>query len=220
MTNISFRLQVNRLQRELSQLRAQNASAASNTSSVSSSTSAVFDSGPADLTTPSSIYPTTSRRHRSSSSYSTRSLSISSHPPGLAERSSQASVDRARDAGMIVPGSGSRSRQNSHSVTLASPAMSGSVTMPAPPRTSLSRQPSDRPSPGFGHGQGGQYFSAQGVHSSDSSKYEEAQQARAALEMARRENEKLVAKIRELEAKLKEKEKQKSVMTSTSAIGK
>jgi len=80
--------------------------------------------------------------------------------------------------------------------------------MPAPPRASLSRQASDRPSPGFGHGQGGQYF--------DTNKYEEAQQAKAALEIARKENEKLVAKVRELEAKLKEKEKQKSVLAATS----
>lgn len=77
----------------------------------------------------------------------------------------------------------------------------------------MSRQASDRPSPGFGHGQGGQYFSGQGA---DTNKYEEAQQAKAALELARRENEKLVAKVRELEAKLKEKEKQKNVLAVTS----
>jgi len=85
--------------------------------------------------------------------------------------------------------------------------------MPAPPRASLSRQASDRPSPGFGYAQGGQYFSGQGA---DPNKYEEAQLAKAALEVARRENEKLVAKVRELEAKLKEKEKQKSVPAATS----
>jgi len=96
--------------------------------------------------------------------------------------------------------------------------MSSSVTMPAPPRAPLSRQASDRPSPGFGHGQG-QYFSGQGgqsSQSSDASKYEDAQQARAALEAARQENEKLVAKVRVLEAKLKEKEKQKIVVAGTS----
>jgi len=78
--------------------------------------------------------------------------------------------------------------------------------MPAPPRASLSRQASDRPSPGFGHAQSGQYFSG---HSTDTNKYEETQQAKAALDAARKENEKLVAKVRELEAKLKEKDKQK-----------
>jgi len=82
--------------------------------------------------------------------------------------------------------------------------------MPALPRASLSRQASDRPSPGLGQGLGGQYF---GGHT-DTNKYEEAQQAKAVLEVARKENEKLVAKIRELEAKLKEKEKQKSAVSS------
>lgn len=118
---------------------------------------------------------------------------------------------------MIVPGGGSRSRQNSHSVTLAPPAMSSSITMPAPHRASLSRQASDRPSPGFGHGSGGQYFSGQvgqALQSFDSNKYDDAQQAKAALDVARRDNEKLVARVRELEAKLKEKEKQKLVVAS------
>ncbi|KAK6437009.1 hypothetical protein LTR95_006801 [Oleoguttula sp. CCFEE 5521] len=70
---------VNRLARELTALRAQTASVASNNSMSSSSTSASLL--PVDITDPNAIHqmtgathPTPSRRHRSSSSLSTRSI--------------------------------------------------------------------------------------------------------------------------------------------------
>jgi len=60
----------------------------------------------------------------------------------------------------------------------------------------------DRPSSGLARGRGGQCFSAQ---SGKTSNCAEVQQLRAALETARKENEKLVAKLRELEEELKER---------------
>lgn len=54
----------------------------------------------------------------------------------------------------------------------------------------------------LGQGQGGQYFGAAGGSGSN----EEAQAAKAALDVARRENERLVARVRELERRLREKE--------------
>lgn len=65
---------------------------------------------------------------------------------------------------------------------------------------------SDRSSLGFaGHGQGGQCLIPQSANSTTCN-CEEVQRLQAVLEMARKENEKLVARVRELEGKLKEKQ--------------
>jgi len=87
--------------------------------------------------------------------------------------------------------------------------------MPAPPRGTLSRQVSERAgvSPAIPFREAGQqYFGGQGgVGAAQSpgggSRYEEVREAREKLEVARRENERLAAKVRELEAKLREKER-------------
>jgi len=205
---------VNRLQRELSQLRAQTASVVSNASSSSSSHPAVFDdtAAPAELPTPGTIYPTSARRRRASSSVSSRSLT--SHTAGPGERTSQASVDRARDAGMTTPAGSSRSRQNSHSTTLPAPVMARSVNSPAPPRASLSRQSSERGLPPPMHAQASPYFggSLGQIAQSSGARQDEAAQAKAALEVARKENDRLVSRVRELEAALKEKQKSKNAV--------
>ncbi|KAK5118075.1 hypothetical protein LTR62_004121 [Meristemomyces frigidus] len=129
---------VNRLTRELTALRAQSASVASNASHSSTSTSASLL--PIDISDPNpthqmtgATHPTPSRRHRSSSSVSTRSIptpstSISGTGSGIASThaqagstttvpigaQSQASADRAAAAGSSL------SRQPSVSASGAS----------------------------------------------------------------------------------------------------
>ncbi|KAK5008134.1 hypothetical protein LTR60_005533, partial [Cryomyces antarcticus] len=127
--------QVNRLTRELSALRAQHsASVASNASTSSISTAAsLLPIDPADPNPTHNItgptHPTPSRRHRSSSSLSTRSLTTPSTSVSVLGSSasittsgaasvplgggiSQASADRASAAG-AAPGATSLSRHNS-----------------------------------------------------------------------------------------------------------
>lgn len=182
--------QVNKLTRELSELRARTSSVTSIASSASSSSA--LDSEVQGLSMSSliaSAHPISTRRHRSSSSLST--LSTSGLAPGAAQ--SQASVDRARDAG------GKRSRGNS----IVPPSLI-SVTMPAPPR---SRAPSVSPSPAA-HQQGSAYFSPMQqspyiVPIPSPSRYEDVAAARSVLEAVRKENETLTARVRELEALLK-----------------
>jgi hypothetical protein len=89
--------------------------------------------------------------------------------------------------------------------------------MPAPPRGSLSRQASERASPALPFRELAQptYFGGAGTgpgaaQSPGGSRYEEVREAREKLEGARRENERLAAKVRELEGKLKEKERGRS----------
>ncbi|KAK5169357.1 uncharacterized protein LTR77_005332 [Saxophila tyrrhenica] len=152
---------VNRLTRELTALRAQNASVASNTSQSSTSTSAsllpvdISDPNPAHQLT-GATHPTPSRRHRSSSSLSTRSMntpsttasvansgitntstqtqagSTVSHPIGSV---SQASADRAAAAGSL-------SRQPSISASGNSTPARQSLDIPRPAQYTLPHRPS------------------------------------------------------------------------------
>lgn len=172
-TPLNVCYQVNRLARELSALRAQHsASVASNASS--SNTSAIDPSQAApEFQPPGSA----SRRHRSSSSLSTRSFTSHGQFQPLGTTTSQASVDRARDA------VGMRSREDS----LAGVGL---------PLVSRSRAPSASPSPLL-MSDAQPYFS--------SNRYEEVERARAALEVAKRENDRLAARVRELEGILRDK---------------
>jgi hypothetical protein len=110
--NTNQNLQVNRLTRELTALRAQSASVASNTSHSSNSTSAsllpndITDPNPTHQMMGGATHPTPSR-HRSSSSLSARSGTGSTHAhagstapshPGSHGGFSQASYDRAAAA--------------------------------------------------------------------------------------------------------------------------
>lgn len=77
---------------------------------------------------------------------------------------------------------------------------------------SRSRPPSASPSPGL-HGQD-PYFQGgagtrqrRGSSSTSTSRFEEAERARVQLEMARKENEMLAARVRELEGLLRESER-------------
>lgn len=170
---LTTRVQVNRLTRELTALRAQTASVASNTSHSSTSTSASLL--PIDISDPNpthqmtgATHPTPSRRHRSSSSLSTRSIpntpstSFSATGSGTTNMStqaqagiagapghgvSQASADRTAAAG--GPG-GNLSRQPSITASGTSTPARQSLDIPRasvasytlPHRPSLSRDPS------------------------------------------------------------------------------
>lgn len=155
---------MNRLSRELTALRSQSASVASNASHSSNSTSASLL--PVDISDPNpthqltgATHPTPSRRHRSSSSLSTRSIpntpstSVPASASGITNAStqtqagsatsvphamSQASADRAAAAGSTsrppsISASG-RSTPAQHPSTGTSQAL--------PHRPSLSRDPS------------------------------------------------------------------------------
>nr|OQO18652.1 hypothetical protein B0A51_15241 [Rachicladosporium sp. CCFEE 5018] len=124
---------VNRLARELTALRAQTASVASNNSMSSSSTSASLL--PVDITDPNAIHqmigathPTPSRRHRSSSSLSTRSISTPS-----------TSVSVAGSTYSTQPQAGSTT--SGHPVAHTSQSQA-SFARTAASGASLSRQPS------------------------------------------------------------------------------
>lgn len=125
--------QVNRLTRELTALRAQSASAASNASHSSTSTSAslpfidISDPNPTHQMT-GATHPTPSRRHRSSSSVSSRSI----YTP-----STGASV-----AGSGITNSSTQVHAGSTASIPAGGTSQASADRAAAARSSLSRQPS------------------------------------------------------------------------------
>jgi len=92
--------------------------------------------------------------------------------------------------------------------------MARSVNSPAPPRASLSRQSSERGLPPPMHTQASPYFggSLGQIAPSPGGRQDEAAQAKAALEVARKENDRLISRVRELEAALKEKQKSKNAV--------
>lgn len=83
-------LQVNRLTRELSALRAHTASVASTTSSTTSGAPGLIDSSDPSLVGPT--HPTSSRRHRSSSSVSRTSHTATGGYAGIPLTSTTASI--------------------------------------------------------------------------------------------------------------------------------
>lgn len=205
-----IQLQVNRLTRELSLLRQQTASVASNASSTSEL-----------LSDYSAIVPTSARRHRSSSNLSTRSTrSINA---ATANATSISGVAPARETS--VPSSSrpsmdivrpNLSRQNSaagHRSVTASPSLpsapvghsipfSSSQGYNAQSHRHSSASQSAGPSPAvesFAHHARSPSFSAAVA----AARYEEAAQHRSELEAVKKENDTLRQQIRDLERSLR-----------------
>ncbi|KAJ9302290.1 hypothetical protein DTO271G3_1156 [Paecilomyces variotii] len=200
---------VNRLTRELSQLRQQTASVASTASSTSTNLNDSMDAVHGSHYISSAIHPTASRRHRSSSN-------LSAHLP-LAQSARTGSVTG------IAP---------SRDATLPSARPSGDFTRVARSRepSITSQRQSGRSSPSLSsslqqqHGEHFPHFPGHSHRSSLSqslpgtgehprtmsvssttgtSRYEEAAYHRAELETIKRENEMLRRRVRELESNLK-----------------
>lgn len=236
--------QVNRLTRELAQLRAQSASALSNHSNSSASSSAVHDpaidgqSLPVSATQPyfpltGPTHPTPSRARRSSSNVSHRSSASQSAmlPPAAPVGStSQASVDRARDAVGSITSPLQRSRQNS------------TVLPPPASHRPTSAAPSPSPSPGLRNthvfvGENAAYFPppthaaarppSMSLSSSASSLHriqspapgprdaQDAAAVRQQLEQVKGDNERLVRRVKELEKEIRRMKRSSEVGPSS-----
>jgi hypothetical protein len=211
------------LTRELSLLRQQTASVASTTSSTSTGLNETIDHTPAHYLSGSS-HPTPSRRHRSSSSLSQRSITtaatigsgttagaITTSVSGVAPSrdstttSSRPSMDMTRET---------VSRQNSLSSSRPSGTSSPSISSSLQhgdhfPHLTLQRQSINSHSPLLQSSSTVPPTSAAEHHRSPSisstaatARYEEAAYHRAELEAVKRENEALRRRIRELERSL------------------
>ncbi|KIW16668.1 hypothetical protein PV08_03856 [Exophiala spinifera] len=222
---------VNRLTRELSALRAQTASVASTTSSTSdhffSSSDPYTSTG-----TGTTIIPTTTRRHRSSSNLSARSarsirdnLANAGHTSvsGVAaprDQSSRPSMELTRERPDM-------SRQNSMSTSVSGLGMgfrSSSMTASPhltqqgvaanvspygasgyPHRSSVSSNQAGASvagSEGTGYPRSPSTNTGAGASAAAAMRYEEAALQRAELEAVKRENEILRARVKELEKSL------------------
>ncbi|KAI0973333.1 hypothetical protein F4678DRAFT_24914 [Xylaria arbuscula] len=221
---------VNRLSRDLTMLRmAQNSSVASNASSTSASTSAIDQLHPSSFTDthllsgPGFPVPTTRRHHRTSSTASTRSLSqaasqgstapipISQSHPGSAASVLEAARNPRGPAGM--------SRQNS----TTSHRSSSRNRSPQPYTATSGFLPSAHSQP---HGLSQDYavgYFARDRTSSNASiaatpgselspglmpatlRYEETAHYRSELDSAKRENELLKKRVKELEKMLRDR---------------
>lgn len=186
-------IQVNRLTRELTLLRQQTASVASTASSTSTG-----------LTDPieASVYPTSSRQHRSSSN-------LSSHiPPGSAAlAASVSSIAPSRDTALP-------SSRPSGEFTRAGRSREPSVTSPRQPvspygdvgfRSQSQGQQSHRSSVSHSHNSAypPEARRSTSISSTAGNRFEETAQYRAELEAVRRENEMLRRRVRELEQNLR-----------------
>ena len=208
---------VNRLTRELSQLRSQTQSVASTTSSTSdvflTDHNAHITQQPGGI----GIVPTSARRHRSSSNLSARS---DRHGITSTSTTSVSGIAGARER--ETPGTSSRpsmdvarpnlSRQNSNvsvthghgrrSITPASPSLTNSQifsTSQHPHRQSLTSA-SSFPDPGSAtHPRSPSFSQAQAVAQA---RYEEAAYHRAELDAVKKENEALRQRIKDLEKSL------------------
>ena len=204
-------LQVNRLTRELSALRAQTASVASTTSSTSDH---FFTNDTSNAGTGTTIIPTSTRRHRSSSSLSARSAR--SVRDNLTSATSVSGVAAPRDQSVQASSRPSMeitrpdmSRQNSTSAAgyrstsiTASPHLTQNAYS-YPHRTSVSSTSASMAASAIDP-------TAQPFHPRSPSltsavaaaRYEEAALHRAELEAVKRENEILRARVKELERNL------------------
>ncbi|KIW27265.1 uncharacterized protein PV07_07019 [Cladophialophora immunda] len=213
---------VNRLTRELSALRAQTASVASTTSSTSEH---LFSSDPYNTTTTgTTIIPTNTRRHRSSSNLSTRSARSIRESLTNAANTSVSGVAAPRDQSVQASARPSMemsrpdmSRQNS---TSASGFRSSSITSSPhltqggyayPHRSSVSSTmdaSSVAPHAAMTRSPSSNAAIAQ-------ARYEEAASQRAELEAVKRENETLRARVKDLEKSL-QRANELAQVTSTS----
>jgi hypothetical protein len=208
-------LQVNRLTRELTQLRAQTASVASTTSSTSE---LYADQYP--YTSSISIPPTSARRHRSSSNLSTRSArsireaaNNSTSVSGVAAPREQ-SVSGSTRPSMDVPRP-DISRQNSQP---AANQRGPSGSVPASPYVTNSHRQSIPSNAGESYGNS-HPRSPSITAAVAAARYEEAAFHRAELDAVKRENESLRQRIRDLEKSLSNRSREGSDASRPSAAG-
>ena len=247
-TRILSLIKVNRLTRELTALRAQSASVASNASHSSTSTSASLL--PIDISDPNpthqmtgATHPTPSRRHRSSSSLSQRSipntsstsisaagsgttsLSTQAHP-GSTAGVSQASAARAAAAG----GQGNRSRQPSvsasgtstparQSLDISRPGQPSSGSYTLPHRPSLSRDPSyvSQSTVSSTAAHAGTPVPLSPNQSVTSPHYVDTAAYRSEMEIVKAENEALRQRVRALERALRTRRRDSSTSDANRA---
>ncbi|KAI1110435.1 hypothetical protein F5Y14DRAFT_363124 [Nemania sp. NC0429] len=224
-------LLVNRLSRDLTMLRmAQNSSVVSNTSSTSASTSAIDQLHPSSFTDthmlsgPGFPVPTSRRHHRTSSTASNRSLSQaatqgSSSTPIPIPQPHSGSPASVLEAARNPRGTAGMSRQNS----TTSHRSSSRNRSPQPFMSSSGLLPSSHPQPhGFPHEYPSGYFARDRTSSNASIiatpgselspglvpgtlRYEETAHYRNELEVAKRENDMLKKRVKELERMLRER---------------
>ncbi|KAI4123019.1 MAG: hypothetical protein LQ338_005488 [Usnochroma carphineum] len=218
---------VNRLTRELSLLRQQTASVASTTSSTSAGLADPTDHSANHLMSGAS-HPTSSRRHRSSSSLSTRSINTAATTAsgytgfsgstvgttGGVAGSTVSGIAPARDGHGVYPTYGqSLSRQNSTASSRRSQASSPSLSSSLlqgdhfPNLVPLRHTSSSQANPQTTQSQHtlSPAASARSSHvpsSAATARYEETAHQRAEMESVKRENENLRRRIRELERTL------------------
>ncbi|OAG38618.1 hypothetical protein AYO21_07124 [Fonsecaea monophora] len=206
---------VNRLTRELSALRAQTASVASTTSSTSEQ---LFANDPYNTTTTgTTIIPTNTRRHRSSSNLSTRSARSIRESLSNAANTSVSGVAAPRDQSVQASARPSMemsrpdmSRQNSTSATgFRSSSITSSPHLTQggyayPHRSSVSSTIDG--SSGVSHAAMTRSPSSNAAIAQ--ARYEEAALQRAELEAVKRENEALRARVKELEKSLQKANEQ------------
>ncbi|OAL35552.1 hypothetical protein AYO20_05171 [Fonsecaea nubica] len=206
---------VNRLTRELSALRAQTASVASTTSSTSEQ---LFANDPYNTTTTgTTIIPTNTRRHRSSSNLSTRSARSIRESLSNAANTSVSGVAAPRDQSVQASARPSMemsrpdmSRQNSTSATgFRSSSITSSPHLTQggyayPHRSSVSSTIDG--SSGVPHAAMTRSPSSNAAIAQ--ARYEEAALQRAELEAVKRENEALRARVKELEKSLQKANEQ------------
>ena len=190
---------MNRLTRELTSLRQQTASVVSNASSTSTGLLEASDHG-STFGVAGVSRPTPSRRHRSSSSLSSRGGLVST-PSGIADRPPSSGIAPPRDMMALYPGNSHRHVLGRHeSVTSSMVSNAGSYSMGSNSAYQGDYMPSIQ--------QRSTYSSSQvpasptSVRSSvigGGSRLDEISQYKADLESARRENEVLRHRIRDLE---------------------
>ncbi|KAI1743115.1 hypothetical protein F4680DRAFT_392529 [Xylaria scruposa] len=216
---------VNRLSRDLTMLRrAQNSSVVSNTSSTSASTSAVDQLYPSSfvdshlLSGPGFPVPTSRRHHRTSSSASSRSLSLlnnqGSSTSTVTVSGSYSGTAAVLEAARNPRGAAGMSRQNSTTSHRSSsrnrspqPHIGGSGAL-----SSSYSQPHGFPEGYFNRDRASSNASIAATPGSDLSpgllpatlRYEETIHFRNELEVARRENESLKKRVKALEKMLRE----------------
>ncbi|KAI0904558.1 hypothetical protein F4823DRAFT_567599 [Ustulina deusta] len=223
-------LLVNRLSRDLTMLRmAQNSSVASNTSSTSASTSAIDQLHPSSFTDthllsgPGFPVPTARRHHRTSSTASTRSLSQAatqgSTAPIPIPQSHSGTAASVLEAARNPRGPTGMSRQNS----TTSHRSSSRNRSPQPYMSTPGFLSSSHSQPhGFPQDYGAGYFARDRASSNASIaatpgselspglmpatlRYEETAHYRSELDSAKRENEMLKKRVKELEKMLRDR---------------
>lgn len=217
-------IQVNRLQRELSLLRQQSISVASTASSTSTGLADPIDHSANHLLSGAS-YPIPSRRHRSSSSLSTRSANTNATTTsGLTGMSGSTVGTTGGVAGSMISGitpardvlgqysNYTREALSRHNSTTSSPLSSSlhqgdhfPAVMPHRPsissQTGFSQPTTHIPLPAMSPSSARSFHLPPAVATS---RYEEAAYYRSELDVLKRENDNLRRRVKELERNLNE----------------